>query len=75
MSDDKAPVVMIGVNADGVVGVVGIYETEQAARLDLQGRGVPPGYYYSLVTPAMNTCRQIEVIAKAPNVRLVDIRE
>jgi hypothetical protein len=52
----NAPVVLVGTDAeDGSLGVVGLYETEQAAQAAVQQGRVPSGHHYAVMTPAMNS--------------------
>lgn len=53
MSD---PVVLLGVSRDDSdVKAIGLYETSEKAAEAVQLGLVPKGYFYSVITPAMNT--------------------
>lgn len=50
----STPVVLIGIDGNGL-GVVGLYESEEAAAKAVSTYQVPSGYSYGIHTPAMNS--------------------
>ena len=50
----STPVVLIGLDQDGSLSVVGLYESAGAAHRAVQDGHVPSRLLYSIVTPAMN---------------------
>ncbi len=65
MDEVEKPVVLLGINLDGIVQAVGLYQSESEAKWAMKkGELLPAGLYWSMVTPAMNTCRGVTIIPK-----------
>jgi hypothetical protein len=59
-------VVLIGVNKDGFIGVIGKYESTAEARSAIDTGFLPPGYSYSVFSAPPNSW--VEFVPPQPNV-------
>ena len=60
------PVVLIGLDRDGSLAVVGLYESAEAANKAVQSKEMPSALY-SVVTPTMNSYSTLrDVLRRKP---------